>query len=274
MKQFFYVFAATALLMVVIVSCSNSKERVGVVLAEDCNENEHACNSGNERVGIVFTFDDISINEWYEHRDLFQKYTIRATFFISNLHELDSNIISKLKILESDGHEIACHGYEHKNAMDYQDPNDFVNQEVMQALQKLQDIGFEITSFSYPYGSSTSVLDSILLNYFKTIRKATYNKQKTTIDKYPEIYANNSNYRVVNAMGLDHNYKISPENFEIGLKKALKNKEILIVYAHIINTSKENYTVHPDYLEKLFLICKKHHIKPMTMNEMYRYFQK
>jgi uncharacterized radical SAM superfamily Fe-S cluster-containing enzyme len=75
-------------------------------------------------------------------------------------------------------------------------------------------------------------------------------------------------------MGIDYNYGISSENFEIGIKKAKKNKEILIVHAHSINTSNGEYTIHPDYLEKLFLICKKHHVKSLTMNEMYHYFQK
>jgi len=161
MKRVFYVLTTTALLMATTVSCNNSKD-----LAEYYNENEQNCNDSNESVAVIFTFDDISINEWYEHRSLFQKYNILATFFISNLYELDSNLISKLKILESDGHEIACHGYGHKKATDYQNPKDFVNLEVKPALQKLQDIGFNVTSFAYPYGASTPLLDSILFELF------------------------------------------------------------------------------------------------------------
>ena len=230
-------------------------------------------NMGKEKVGVAFTFDDISIDEWYAHRSLFQKYNIRATFFISNFQLLDSSKIEKLKVLASDGHEIACHGFQHENALDYQ-TEDYINQEVKPALQKLRDIGFEATAFAYPFGTSTSDLDSILLNDFKVIRKATYNIQNTTIDKYPEIYANSSNYRIVNAMGIDYNYGISLENFETGIKRARKNNEILILYAHVINTSKKNYTVSPQYLEKLFSICQKHHVKSVTMSEMYYYFQK
>jgi peptidoglycan/xylan/chitin deacetylase (PgdA/CDA1 family) len=230
-------------------------------------------NMGKEKVGVAFTFDDISIDEWYAHRSLYQKYNIRATFFISNFHLLDSGKTEKLKILASDGHEIACHGLKHENALDFQ-TEDYINQEVMPALQILRGIGFEPTVFAYPFGTSTSELDSCLLNYFKVLRKATYNIQDTTIDKYAEIYANSGNYRVVNAMGIDYNYGITEENFKTGIKRARKNNEILILYAHVINTSKEDYTVAPEYLEKLFVMCQKYKVKSVTMSEMYDYFRK
>ena len=231
------------------------------------------CTCQEKKAGIVFTFDDDSVNEWYSQRSLFQKYNIHATFFISKPHLLDSTQINQLKILAADGHEIACHGYQHKNALNYQS-EDYINQEVKPALQKMRDLGFEPAAFAYPFGTSTSELDSIMLNYFKVIRKATYNISDTTIDQYAEIYANSNNYRIVNAMGIDNNYAISPENFETGIIRALKNKEILVVYAHIIDASKEEYTIHPEYLEKLFVICQKHHIKSITMREMYHHFEK
>ena len=249
MRRFFYVVGVWLL----------------VVLCCKCQE--------EERVGVAFTFDDVSVDEWYAQRSLFQKYNIRATFFISNFDFLDSGKIEKLKVLASDGHEIACHGLQHENALDCQ-TEDYINQEVMPALQILSDIGFEATAFAYPFGTSTSELDSCLLTYFKVLRKATYNIQNTTIDKYDEIYANSGNYRVVNAMGIDYNYGITEENFKIGIKRARKNNEILILYAHIINTSKGDYTVAPEYLEKLFAMCQKHKVKSVTMSEMYDYFQK
>ena len=226
-----------------------------------------SCTEQKKEAGIAFTFDDHSVDEWYSQRSLFQKYNIHATFFISKPHLLDSTQIEQLKILAADGHEIACHGYQHKNALNYQ-PKDYLNEEIKPALQKMREIGFEPTAFAYPFGTSTAELDSMLLSYFKTIRKATYNISDTTIDQYVEIYANSKNYRIVNAMGIDNNYAISPENFESGIKRALKNKETLVVYAHIINSSNEEYTIHPEYLEKLFLICQKHHIKSKTMSEL------
>jgi peptidoglycan/xylan/chitin deacetylase (PgdA/CDA1 family) len=225
------------------------------------------CNCQKEKAAIAFTFDDCYIDEWYSYRSLFQKYNIHATFFITRPHLLDSSQIHKLKILASEGHEIACHGYQHKNVLEYQS-EDYINQEVVPALQKMREIGFEPAAFAYPFGASTAEMDSILLNYFKIVRKATYNIRDTTIDQYPEIYANSNNYRIVNAMGIDYNFSISPENFETGIKRALKNKEILIVYAHLMDNSNGDYTIDPEYLEKLFLICQKNQIKSKTMSEL------
>jgi peptidoglycan/xylan/chitin deacetylase (PgdA/CDA1 family) len=232
------------------------------------------CNCQKKRGGVVFSFDDSSVDEWYNHRALLKKYNICATFFVTRPHLLDSNQINKLKILESDGHEIACHAYLHKHVIRYQTSEDYIDQEIKPALQKLQEIGFNVTSFAYPFGSSTSCLDSVLLNYFKTIRKATYNMHNTTIDQYSEIYANSNNYRNVNAMDIDYGFDITPENFETGIQRALKNNEILIVCAHKIDTSNTDYTIHPDYLEELFLFCKKHRVKSVTMDGMYHYFKK
>jgi peptidoglycan/xylan/chitin deacetylase (PgdA/CDA1 family) len=234
-----------------------------------------SCKKCKVNTGIVFTFDDDAINEWYEQRSLFNNYNIHATFFFFFPHLLDSNLIYKLKVLESDGHEIACHGYEHKNATEYKAPEDYINQQVKPALQTLQGNGFHVTSFAYPFGDSTSVLDSMLLHFFLTIRKATYNTQNTTIDQYPEIYANQNTFRIVNAMGIDYNYGISLENYKTGIQRILKNKnEILVLHAHIIDSSNEDYTIHPEYLENLFLICRENNIKSLTMREMYNYFQK
>jgi hypothetical protein len=78
----------------------------------------------------------------------------------------------------------------------------------------------------------------------------------------------------VDAMGIDYNFSITPENFETGIKRSLKNKEILIVHAHLMDSSNGDYTINPEYLEKLFLICKKHHVKSVTTSEIYYQFKK
>jgi len=232
------------------------------------------CNCQRKKEGVVFCFDDCYFDEWYAHRALFKKYDIRATFFITRPHLLDTNQITKLKKLESDGHEIGCHGYLHQNATLYQIPEDYIDEQITPSFQKLQEMGFDVKSFAYPFGASTNDLDSVLLNYFLTIRKATYNMQDTTIDQYPEIYANKNNYRIVNSMGIDYNYSITFENFETGIKRALKNNEILVLHAHRIDTLYSAYTIHPEYLEGLFLLCKKYRIQSVTMGGMYNYFQK
>ena len=232
------------------------------------------CNCAKKKTGVVFTFDDSYVDEWYNYRELFKKYDVCATFYISRPHLLDTGQINKLRILESDGHEIGCHGYLHQNATLYQIPENYIDEQITPALEKLQEMGFRVNSFAYPFGASTPILDTILLKYFKTVRKATYNIQNTTIDLYPEIYANSNSFRIVNSMGVDYNYDITLENFETGVRKAVKNNEILVLHAHIIDTSNGDYSIHPEYLEALFKICKKRGVKSITMVGMFQYFQR
>ena len=60
------------------------------------------CKKTQNNGGVIFTFDDQSIEEWFSYKDVFKKYKIKATFFITRPQLLDSNLIRKLKILESD----------------------------------------------------------------------------------------------------------------------------------------------------------------------------
>ncbi len=42
-----------------------------------------SCNEQNKQGAVVFSFDDQYIDEWYNQRDLFSEYNIKASFFIS-----------------------------------------------------------------------------------------------------------------------------------------------------------------------------------------------
>jgi ribosomal protein L19 len=72
------------------------------------------CNNNDERYsGICLSFDDRSINEWFELRELLNGNEVRATFFITQADSLNSLEIHKLKVLQNDGHEIGFHGNMH-----------------------------------------------------------------------------------------------------------------------------------------------------------------
>jgi len=228
-----------------------------------------ACINPKKQGAVIFSFDDQYVNEWFAYKNLFSTYAINATFFIANPYLLDSECVRKLKILESEGHEIACHGYNHLNSLDYTDSMDiYVEKEIKPAINQLKQQGFNVVSFAYPFGKSSPTIDSVMLTYFSYIRKATYNINDTTIDTYNDIYISSPSTRVTNAMGIDYNYAISLENIEKAIQRAVQNNEILVLYAHSINSSKNDYTIPPDYLEKIFELCNKYHIKSLRMNDI------
>jgi len=226
-----------------------------------------ACGRTNKNV--IITFDDRSIDEWFAQRELFNSYNIKATFFISSPQLLNNEQIDKLKSLVADGHEIGCHGLNHKKATE-ENQYQYIETEIEPAIQWLSDYGFTVTSFAYPFGSSTPYLDSILTNYFTFIRKATYNYKDTLISTYPEIYAQKGLFCNTNAMGIDGNYNISIDNLKDAIIKAKETDSYLVLYAHKIDDSNEDYSVTPQYLEEFFKLLKKHKVRTITCNSKNR----
>ncbi|WP_346860219.1 polysaccharide deacetylase family protein [uncultured Draconibacterium sp.] len=230
----------------------------------------YSCKNDELKTGaVVFSFDDQYVDLWYKQRELFNKYNIKATFFINRPQLLQPEQIKKLKELEADGHEIGCHGLNHVNSLNYKDSIDvLIESDIKPAIEILKNYGFDVVSFAYPYGSSTPEIDSALLHHFQYLRKATWNMQDTSINTYNEIFATKTNFRINNAMGIDTNYKITLENLETGLARANKLDEVLVVYAHRIDTTLRDYSIHPKYLEDAFKLCNKNKIQSIRYRDM------
>lgn len=220
-----------------------------------------SCSPKEPRGAVVFTFDDSSVEEWAACRKLFDRYGVKGTFFVTRPDLLTVQQLDLLRTLQDDGHEIACHGMNHKSLKPYADSLDvYLKKEVLAAKNFLEQNGFTITSFAYPFGDFTPSSDSLLSPHFTRIRKAIYNYRDTLLSAYDEIFACPQT-QIVNAMGIDCNYRISLESLESGIRRAKKNDEVLFLYAHSINNSGEEYSISPDYLEKVFRICVKYGVK-------------
>ena len=236
-----------------------------------CSETQKDKRTG----GVVFSFDDRFIAEWVAHRDIFEKHNIRATFFISRPYLLDSLHVEGLRLLRSDGHEIACHGMYHLDATQYADSIDkYINYEILPALELMNGFGFNITSFAYPYGLSTDGIDSAMFDHFSFLRKATMNYNNTTIDTYDEIYATRNSYNIVNSMGIDNIFDISLDNLEAGVLRAFNKDEVLVLYAHRIDTVSGSYTIDPEYLENAFKLISKYELRSLRMSDLGDYFER
>ena len=232
------------------------------------------CSSRKNDGGIIFTFDDQYISDWVSCRNLFKKYDIKATFFIYRPQLLDSDQIKGLNLLKKDGHEIACHGMNHIDSQNYADSAyKYYEDEVAPAIKKLNELGFQIVSFAYPFGKSPATVDSFLQKHIRYLRKATWNINDTTIDTYNEIYARKNSFNIVSSMGIDFNYKITPENLETGIIRAIKNNEVLVLHSHKIDSSDMNYTIRPEYLEQVFELCKKHKIRSLRIKDLAAFYK-
>jgi len=224
-----------------------------------------------ERSGIVFTFDDQYVNEWYSARDLFQEFGIKATFFINRPQELTPEEIAMLKQLQAGGHEIACHSMNHVNINDFlltHTVKEYIDQEIIPAIAILNDLGFDIKSYAYPYGVSTPIVNEELLKYFRIIRKATYNIENLDLDKIDRVYTKMDSNQVIDAMGIDSGYGISLESLEKGMIRAKSENEYLALFAHRVVEDPTGSQISPEYLRKAFILSKKYELKSITISEL------
>lgn len=204
------------------------------------------------KAGVVLSFDDSYVNEWFEADKKLRHYSWKATFCVSKINTLNSSEISKLLKLQSEGHEIAGHGFDHLNAKKFVAQNGikaYIHQEIDPMIRLMHFYSLKVTSFAYPFGFRNAAIDAELSNDFKILRATTYGAEDPF---YQNCYFNNS--RLVFAIGIDTEHP----NFSIPyLKKLLdfakRNHKILIVFGHKpVEKVTGNYQTKMETLE---LIC-------------------
>ena len=125
------------------------------------------------QAGVVFAFDDNSVDSWMSVRSLLQRHGVRATLFISNFHELDAKQKAALHVLENDGHDIESHTVHHVEAAEYaalHGARAWLDDEVLPEIEMLRADGFAPESFAYPYGSRTPETDAVVSPHVRWIR--------------------------------------------------------------------------------------------------------
>lgn len=127
--------------------------------------------------GLMLSFDDASVDEWFAMRDVFAAHATRATFFVSNFGQLTTEQRAKLRVLADEGHAIEAHGMGHRDAATYADSHGvtrYLADEIDPILDAMAADGFTPTTFAYPYGRRTKQLDDALLERFRLVRSLTY----------------------------------------------------------------------------------------------------
>ncbi|MFB7138211.1 polysaccharide deacetylase family protein [Gottfriedia sp. NPDC056225] len=140
--------------------------------------------------GIAFSFDDsFRVNDWYKYgKDMFGHYDVKVTFNINAFHhhegqrEHTQEEIDRIIELQAMGHEIAHHGFRHKNATKYVNENGlctWIENEIKtlfnwvekQAHSKSKEKLKSPVTFAFPYSSYTeNIVLEISPKYFKCVR--------------------------------------------------------------------------------------------------------
>ena len=223
---------------------------------------------GGSHAGVALTFDDKTIDQWFELRDLFQQNKAHVTFFITLWgNDLDQDSIDKLRALQDDGHEIAFHGYNHVNANAYLENHpiqQYLDYEVIPGIEVMNNAGFYPVDFAYPFGSENDTLTAALQAYFVHIRGT-----DSDIDD-PLLYEYGSNQLLIEGVGIDDlTYGNTINDIYDGISSAKQEDKILILYAHEpVQTVTENYTISHDRIEKILKNVSEQNMKFYTVSEL------
>ena len=216
--------------------------------------------------GVVLTFDDDRVDNWYANLALLDSAGARVTFYICKYQRFTPEQKTKLAVLQSHGHEIAFHSTNHYNMMDYvykqkHTIDQLMRNEVESGLKAMNDDGFYPTTFAYPYGAHNGLYDKLLMRYFKSVRAL------NGTEDYSLSLAPMEKNNVLYGLGIDKNSKRSDEAIAHVIRSAFANKAYAVFVGHNINSSIA-LSVTKERLERIFAQVKKLGLKYYTASEI------
>jgi peptidoglycan/xylan/chitin deacetylase (PgdA/CDA1 family) len=218
--------------------------------------------------GVVISFDDAYVDEWFETDKVLKKYDWKATFCVCKIDSIGRSQINKLLQLQKEGHEIAGHGYHHYNAVTYVQKHgidSYVKQEIEPMIQSMRKHSFKVTSFAYPYGERSDLLDKTLSSKFQIIRGRAF---CGVIPEKEGCYFNRSKYVYAFDIDNSHVHFSIPYLVEL-LDYAKRNNKILILCSHKpVTEVTENYQTKVETLEFICNYVKQNHLKFYTLSDL------
>lgn len=231
---------SSILFCILFFSCSKEDD----VVLDDTN---------SLKSGVVLTFDDDYVEDWKIADTKLKEYSWKATFCVCRIGLMNQDRIQTLQQFQNYGHEIAGHGANHVNSLDYIRDNGFekfCEDEINPMMLKMNENGLNVTSFAYPFGVRNTETDEKLFKLFKVLRGTTYD---TSIPQKQNCYFNNSN--LVFGLGIDNHYSHFSMSYIFQLLDyANSHHKILILYSHKpVDVVTSSYQTE---IKNLISICK------------------
>ncbi len=222
---------------------------------------------GNLEQGqVALTFDDASIENWYNALPLLDSLNIKATFYVSHYHTFGKQQKVWLKEIEKRGHEIAFHTATHPDMAKEVAKKGLAateEKEIRNDLKLMRDDGYTVTNFAYPFGSQTSQLNTCLLRTFKSVRalsnKQNYNKSLVKAAGEGKVYY---------GADIDNNSRIKEENIVSLLNDAQNFHDCLVLVGHQINNKEIKLQLGRDRLIKVAQWAADRNLRFITVNEI------
>ncbi len=214
--------------------------------------------------GVALTFDDRYISQWSSLESILKKYNATATFDVSEFSQLSPAEIQQLITLKNDGNEIACHGYNHTDAIEYlsnHTMDQYLAYDITPAITAMDANGLHPTDFAYPYGSYNATTNAALLPYFNHLR--------ITSATFPEAYYKFDNSSLIGAVCMDNIFNFTDQQYFDALQTAKQNNEVLVLYADNINqTNESTYVTTPSRIEAILKYASDNNLKFYTLSQL------
>ena len=235
----------------------------------------------------IITFDDGMLSQFTYAKPILDNYNFKAIFYIicNSVDKENRMNWNNIQILEEEGHEIGSHSMNHKRLSELSEEN--IKYEIIESKRCLQENGFNVTSFSFPYNdgdNNESILKIIADNYYiartaseplmlfhcrnENVEDNDDNKYENQCHKYSTENNRNelqSYFNRYTITGLSHEaYKKSGgysdeemfeqfiEIVESQIKHNTENSigAIPILIYHSIDYTRDDYSINPDLFEK------------------------
>lgn len=218
------------------------------------------------QAGIVLTFDDDRIDNWFQYLPFLDSANVKATFYICKYHKFTAEQKQKLAVIQSHGHEIAFHSVSHYDMLKYvykykHTIDELMQNEIESGLKQMNRDGFYPTTFAYPYGAHNGIYDKMLMRYFKSVRAlngtADFSKSLAPTEKNDILFG----------LDIDKSGKRSDEDILRLIQSAADNNNCAVLVAHDINNGKP-LSVSKELLQKIIDKVKKLGLKYYTATEI------
>jgi len=123
---------------------------------------------------IALAFDDEYVDDWLQlAAPELSAHGARVTFFVTRVAMYDAVAVDELAQLAAMGHAVEAHSVGHLHARDYEAQHGiaaYVADEVLPSIQILEDNGYHVTSYAFPFGESDDALDAAVLEHVERVR--------------------------------------------------------------------------------------------------------
>jgi PGF-pre-PGF domain-containing protein len=191
--------------------------------------------------GIALSWDDTAhIDPCFQYLSLFHKYNATCTININKIYNRQiptQTLVNELNALQWAGWEIAGHGYNHNNSVDFLNNNtatNWLDQEIFPNIVEATRYGYPMCTLAYPYSARNTATDAAIAPYFRTLRTRAPNLVNGNVNETTLAYYNWDDSQLLYGVEIDDWSGASLQSIEDGIDYAIKTGSVLVIYGHQI----------------------------------------